>query len=91
MEKSERVFTIMADYEWSDVGNWVSVREMEGYSDDKDNVHLVDSENVFVKSNKDVGVVGVDGVVIIETENGILVAKEDRVNDIREVYRKIYK
>lgn len=29
MEKSERVFTIMADYEWSNVGNWVSVREME--------------------------------------------------------------
>ena len=90
MEKSERVFTIMADYEWSDVGNWVSVREMEGYSDGKDNVHLVDSENVFVKSNKNVGVVGVDGVVIIETENGILVAKEDRVNDIREVYQNFY-
>jgi mannose-1-phosphate guanylyltransferase len=81
----------MADYEWSDVGSWVSVREMEGCSDGKDNVHLVDSKNVFVKSNKNVGVVGVDDVVIIETENGILVAKEDMVNDIREVYRKIYK
>jgi hypothetical protein len=33
----------------------------------------------------------VDGVVIIETENGILVAKEDRVNDIREVYQNFYK
>jgi len=29
MEKPERVFTIMADYEWSDVGNWVFVKEME--------------------------------------------------------------
>jgi mannose-1-phosphate guanylyltransferase len=31
---------------------------MEGYSDVKDNVYLVDSENVFVKSKKNVGVVG---------------------------------
>jgi mannose-1-phosphate guanylyltransferase len=48
----------MVDYEWFDVGNWLSVREMEGYSDVKDNVYLVDSENVFVKSKKNVGVVG---------------------------------
>jgi mannose-1-phosphate guanylyltransferase len=55
----------------------------------KDKVHLIDSENVFVKSNKNVGVVGVDDVVVIETENGILVAKEDRVNNIREVYQNL--
>ncbi|KAF2955542.1 mannose-1-phosphate guanylyltransferase [Marinitoga sp. 38H-ov] len=89
MEKSEKVYTVKAEYEWSDVGNWVSVREMEGYSDNNNNVHLVDSKNVFVKSNKNVGVVGLENIIIIETENGLLVAKEDKINDIREIVNQL--
>ncbi|WGS64005.1 mannose-1-phosphate guanylyltransferase [Marinitoga aeolica] len=91
MEKSERVYTIKAEYEWSDVGNWVSVREMEGYSDNEKNVHLVDSKNVFVKTDKNVGVVGLENIIIIDTKNGLLVAKEDKINDIREIVSQLKK
>jgi mannose-1-phosphate guanylyltransferase len=89
MEKSDKVFTVKAEYEWSDVGNWVSVREMEGYSDNNTNIHLVDSKNIFVKSNKNVGVVGLENIIIIDTENGLLVAKEDKINDIREIVNQL--
>jgi len=54
----------MLDYEWADVRNWIFVREMEGYSDDKGNLHLVDLENVFIKKNKSVGIAWVNDVVI---------------------------
>lgn len=37
---------------------------MEGYSDDKGNLHLVDLENVFIKKNKSVGIAWVNDVVI---------------------------
>jgi mannose-1-phosphate guanylyltransferase len=58
---------------------------MEGYSDDKGNLHLVDLENVFIKKNKSVGIAWVNDVVIIETESEILVVKEDRVDGIRDI------
>ncbi|WP_129408677.1 mannose-1-phosphate guanylyltransferase [Marinitoga lauensis] len=91
MEKSDKVYTVKAEYEWSDVGNWVSVREMEGYSDNNENVHLVDSKNVFVKANKNVGIVGLENIIVIDTENGILIAKEDKINDIREIVKQLKK
>ncbi|GAB6188841.1 mannose-1-phosphate guanylyltransferase [Marinitoga arctica] len=89
MEKSDKVYTVKAEYEWSDVGNWVSVREMDGYSDNDENVYLVESKNVFVKSNKNVGIVGLENIIVIDTENGLLISKEDKINDIRKVVGKL--
>ncbi|SHE41903.1 mannose-1-phosphate guanylyltransferase (GDP) [Marinitoga hydrogenitolerans DSM 16785] len=89
MEKSNRVYMVKAEYEWSDVGNWVSVREMEGYSDNNENVHLVDSKNVYVKTDKNVGIVGLKNIIVIDTENGLLIAKEDKINDIREIVKQL--
>ncbi|AEX85465.1 mannose-1-phosphate guanylyltransferase [Marinitoga piezophila KA3] len=89
MEKSKNVYTVKAEFEWSDVGNWVSVREMEGYSDNKDNVYLVNSKNVFVKSNKNVGIVGLENIIVIDTENGLLISKETEINKIRDIVKQL--
>jgi mannose-1-phosphate guanylyltransferase len=45
MEKSQKIYVTKTDLLWSDVGNWVSVRELAGYSDNKKNVHIIDGEN----------------------------------------------
>ncbi|KLO23293.1 mannose-1-phosphate guanylyltransferase [Marinitoga sp. 1197] len=89
MEKSSIVYTVKAEYEWSDVGNWVSVRDMEGFSDKNDNVYLIDSKNVFVKSEKNVGIIGLDNIIVIDTKNGILVVKDNRINEIREIVSRL--
>ena len=89
LEKSKDVYTLKAEYEWSDVGNWVSVREMEGYSDKEKNVYLYDSKNVFVKSGKNIGIIGLENIVVIETESGILIADDEKVNEIKEIVAKL--
>jgi len=46
------------------------------------------SKNLFAKSNKGVGVVGMNDVVIIETESEVLVVKEEKVSGIRDILKK---
>ncbi|MDN5341136.1 MAG: mannose-phosphate guanylyltransferase [Oceanotoga sp.] len=91
MEKSKNVKCIQSNFTWSDVGNWVSVRELEGYSDKKENIYLFNSKNVFIHSNKKVGIVGLENIVLIETDDGILISKEDSVQNVRNIVEQLKK
>jgi mannose-1-phosphate guanylyltransferase len=89
MEKSEHVRIIPVDLEWSDVGNWESIRELEGYSSESERVCLIDSERIFVssQSGKKIGVIGLNNIVVVETDEGILVCREEDCQKVREVSR----
>ncbi|PLV59785.1 mannose-1-phosphate guanylyltransferase [Thermotoga sp. KOL6] len=90
MERSKKVRVVKADFEWSDVGNWSSVREIEGYTEESENVILVDSERVFVKPfNKPIAVVGLSDIIVIDSPNGILVCREETAQRVREVTKKL--
>ncbi|HBF10226.1 mannose-1-phosphate guanylyltransferase [Thermotoga neapolitana] len=92
MERSKKVRVVKADFEWSDVGNWSSVREIEGYTEESENVVLVDSERVFVKPHdKPIAIVGLSDVIVIDTPNGILICKEEHAQKVREVVRKLFR
>ena len=92
MERSEKVLMVKGDFYWSDVGNWVSVREIEGYSKDNNNVALIDSENIFIKGvEKNVAVIGLKDVIIVETEEGLLIMNELYAPKVREAVKKFYK
>ena len=91
LEKSCNIMMVKGEFEWSDIGNWVSVREIEGYSIEKDNLILVDSEKVFVKGvKKRIAIVGLEDVIVVEGDEGILILKESHVHEVRKVVKKIY-
>jgi len=89
MEKSEHVRVVPVELEWSDVGNWESIRELEGYAESSEKNCFVDAENVFVKSQsgKKVGIIGLSDIVVVETDEGILVCREEDCQKVREVSR----
>lgn len=89
MEKSKKVYTVKSNFSWSDVGNWLSVRELKGYSDKNENVKVIEGENVYVSSKKFVGIIGLSNIVVVETENGILVANEEKVQKVREIVSEL--
>lgn len=91
MEKSKNVFVVKSNFIWSDVGNWVSIRELTGYSDKDLNVEVIDGKNVFVKSDKFVGVIGLSNIIVVESENGILIATEEKAQKVREISQKLKK
>lgn len=89
MEKSEQVRVVPVALDWSDVGNWESIRELEGYSDISEKTSFIDCEKNFVKSQsgKKVGIIGLNGIIVVETDEGILVCREEDCQKVREVSR----
>jgi len=87
MEKAEQMYTVKARFIWSDVGNFLSLKEL-GMKNSKDAV-TIDSENVFINTTKPTIVIGMSDVVIVETQNGILVSKMQGLEKIRDALRKI--
>ncbi len=75
---------------WSDVGAWDAVWKINK-KDEKDNnvsgdVVLADTRGSLVLStSRLVSCVGVDELVVVETPDAVLVAKKDRVQDVKQI------
>jgi mannose-1-phosphate guanylyltransferase len=81
MEKADRIYMVKSDFIWSDVGNFKSLKDL-GIKNSP-GVVLIDS-NAFVKTTKPTMVIGLKDIIVVETENGILIADEKQLERIKE-------
>jgi mannose-1-phosphate guanylyltransferase len=93
MEKAEGLAVVPGDFGWNDVGSWQSAwelaeRDAHGNAVGPDDV-AVDANNNLVRSlgakKKMVALVGVNDLVVVETDDAILVIPRDRAQDVRLV------
>jgi mannose-1-phosphate guanylyltransferase len=95
MEKADRVAVVTGDFGWSDVGSWQSAWEL-GDKDATGNVAppsalLVDASNNFVtdlggeSTRPMIALVGVENLVVVVTDDAILVIPRERAQDVRQV------
>jgi mannose-1-phosphate guanylyltransferase len=91
VEKIEkgRIGVVPGDFGWSDVGSWESAWELAskdaaGNALPSDAV-AVDARGNLVRAKKMVALVGVSDLVVVETEDAILVMPRDRAQDVRAV------
>ena len=84
MEKSENVYVCPADFGWSDLGTWGSLYTHLEMDESKNgvigsNVILYNSSGNIVNVPKDKLVVlqGLDGYIVVESNNTLLVCKKD--------------
>lgn len=89
-----RVIAAVADPGWSDVGSWRSLYDLvppdsEG-NRSRGKLIAVDSTGAFVHNAKRlVAIVGLDDVIVVETDDAILVCHKDRAQDVRQVTEKL--
>ena len=82
LEKANEIFVYPADFGWSDVGTWGSLKTMLD-ADDNGNVvvgqlvNLYETQNCLIHTlgEKKVVVQGLDGCIIAENENTLLICK----------------
>ena len=96
MEKARRVLNIEATFDWDDVGSWISVA---GYlekvgSDNRVNtpVSEIDSENNIVfnaRKGSHVALLGVDDLIIVQTEDALLIANRHQADAIKKLSDKL--
>ena len=82
MEKAEEIFVHPASFAWSDLGTWNSLREhlpkdQRGNVCVGENVHLFDTWGTIVHATgkKRVVVQGLDGYVVAEKDDELLICK----------------
>ena len=96
MEKAKDVRVIPVDMGWSDVGSWESMGEIYD-KDDRGNIfigdHLaIDTTDCVTYSKKRlITTIGVSGLVIVETEDAILICDKDRAQDVRLAVEELKK
>lgn len=90
MEKAGNVFVVKGDFGWSDVGSWDEVfrlakADAEGNTV-KGHVLLKDAKSNYIDAGtRFVGVVGVEDLIIISTDDAILVCRKGRSQDVKEI------
>lgn len=95
LEKSEKAIVIPVNFGWSDIGTWQSLDEFERTSPDenivKGRVITEDTRNSFILSSGDRNIVtiGVDNLIIVESEDGLLVMDKQKSQLVRDVISKI--
>ena len=95
MEKTDRAAVVPVSCGWSDIGSWSSLWSV-AERDEADNrtegdVIAVDTRGSFVRAaeHRLVATVGVDDLVIIDTPDATLVARKDRVQDVKAVVDRL--
>jgi len=90
MERTGAGAMVRADMRWSDVGSWSALWEV-GEKDGAENVargdvELRDAAGCYVHAERrHVQVLGARDLVVVETDDAILVAARDRAQDVKEV------
>lgn len=88
MEKSDDVLVISGDFGWNDVGSW---ENMDVIYDEDENGNIIvgnqiniDTKNTISYAKKRlITTVGVENLIIVETEDAILVCDKNRAQDVK--------
>ncbi|MDT8443948.1 MAG: mannose-1-phosphate guanylyltransferase/mannose-6-phosphate isomerase [Desulfuromonadales bacterium] len=96
MEKTDHAVVIPLDAGWNDVGSWAALWEV-GASDEQGNVSKGDiisidcKDSYFYAGTRLVAGIGLQGAVVIETADAVLVAAKDRVQEVKQVVEQLKK
>ncbi len=94
MEGAEDVVVIPVDIGWSDVGNWSSMRDILPADEDGNVVvgeHLgIETRDCILFGGKRlVATIGLKDLIIVDTEDALLVCPIEREQEVREVVRRL--
>ena len=94
MEKTRNAAVIEARFEWNDIGSWSALWEA-GEKDDAGNVVRGDayvdaSRGCYVRAEgRLVAAIGVENLVIVETDDAVLVAHKDKAQEVKRIVDRL--
>jgi mannose-1-phosphate guanylyltransferase len=96
MEGAEDVAILPVDIGWSDVGTWATLFEVLARDEhgnatrSKTDGHIqIDTHGSLIVSDRMVVTIGIQDIVIVDTDDVILVCHRDRAQDVRDVVEKL--
>ncbi|WP_202839533.1 mannose-1-phosphate guanylyltransferase/mannose-6-phosphate isomerase [Luteimonas saliphila] len=93
MEKTADARVLPVDIGWNDVGSWSALWEVSEQDGDGNASHgdviAIDSRNSYAYARRLVALVGVDDLVVVETDDAVLVARKDKVQQVKDVVARL--
>lgn len=92
MEKTEQAVVVPLNAEWSDIGSWQSLWDISDLDDQgnaaRGHTLAVDSHNCLISSERSlIATLGVSDLVVVESDNAILVTNRSRSQDVKEIVK----
>lgn len=94
MEKTDKGAIVPADMEWSDVGSWSALADISE-KDANGNVEIgevftLDAKNCYFRANeKLIAAIGVEDLVVVATDDVVLVVPKDRAQDVKQLVTEL--
>lgn len=93
MEKTDAAMVLPVDIGWNDVGSWSALWDVSAQDGDGNAYHgdviAVDTRNSYAYARRLVALVGVDDLVVVETDDAVLVARKDKVQQVKDVVARL--
>jgi len=96
MEKSRRVAAVPAqDIGWSDVGSWQALWEILKKGKQQNSVirgavlSEKTSNSLILGSKRLIATIGIDNLVIVDTEDALLICRKDQSQDIKTIVNRL--
>ena len=94
MEKAKDIYTVPGTFGWDDVGSWLAIERIRKSNEYGNvvsgNVITIDSKNSIIDgNNKLIATVGVEDLIIVDTDDATLICKKDSSKDIKKVLENL--
>ncbi|QHU92520.1 NTP transferase domain-containing protein [Candidatus Saccharibacteria bacterium oral taxon 488] len=99
IERAHKLAMVSASFDWMDIGNFKDLhdavtKDEAGNYAYGDNIHTIDVANTYIRNeqpDKPVAVIGLDNVVVVNTPDGVLVARRDVAAKCGDIAKKLQK
>jgi mannose-1-phosphate guanylyltransferase len=97
-EQSCNIFCLPADFGWNDLGSWTSLHEHHTARRQPPDNNLISAEGIFTLNaegnyihapGKFVAAVGVNNLVVVETDDALLITTRERAQDVGKVVKHL--
>ena len=94
MERAERVAVVPISVGWNDVGSWKAVSEVmpadsHGNVVTGQHVGLDTSNTLILSGDRLVATIGLDDMVVVDTEDVVLICPKDRAQDVKALVERL--
>lgn len=99
-ERSSNLYCLPAEFSWNDLGSWASLYEYQmetrlrgdgdgNVAETEGHIALDASNNYAYSPHKFVALVGVENLVIVDTEDALLIAHRDHSQDVGKIVKEL--
>jgi mannose-1-phosphate guanylyltransferase/mannose-6-phosphate isomerase len=94
MERSGRVKVMKADFKWSDIGSWKALddimeKDASGNVVSGNVVDIGSRDSISFSSGRLVASIGLEGMVVVDTQDATLICPKDRVQEVKQLVQKL--